>query len=363
MNLDRLPAPSPPAETATRAAGLAFAQVRHAYDRQEVLKGIDLEIAAGEIVCLLGPSGCGKTTMLRLAAGLEVLQHGTISVAGEAYSTPAETRPPESRRVGLMFQDFALFPHLSVLDNVAFGLRGVPAATRRRIALGLLERVGLGRTASAYPHVLSGGEQQRVALARALAPNPVIMLLDEPFSGLDARLRDQVRDDTLTLLKEQGVATLLVTHDAEEALFMADRIALMADGRLIQVGSAEALYFRPINGFAAGFFGELNRLQGVVSNGAVQTPVGHIPCAGLPDGRTVDVLIRLEAFSPAGSGDRAAIEGRVAAVRFLGAITQLDVRLGGQASIRARLRAVHAPSVGQSVRLALDPRYAFVFPS
>ena len=343
------------------AGGLSLAGVAHAYGRNLVLDAVELAVGPGEIVCLLGPSGCGKTTLVRLAAGLEVLQQGTISVAGCVVSSPSETVPPEGRRVGLMFQDFALFPHLTVVDNVAFGLRDLPAATRRQTAVTLLERVGLAGLASAYPHVLSGGEQQRVALVRALAPRPQVMLLDEPFSGLDARLRDQVRDQTLSILKEQGVATLLVTHDAEEALFMADRVALMAEGRLVQVGSAEDLYFQPASSFVAGFFSELNRLEGVSAGGAVETPLGSMPCHGVPDGRSVVVLARLDGFRlvdpPRG------VPARIEAVRFLGPVSLVQARFAQGAVIRARLRPDRGLNIGETVCLGLDPRYAFVFPS
>ena len=343
------------------AAGLVLADIHHAFGRNAVLKGVDLTVAPGEIVCLLGPSGCGKTTLLRLAAGLETLQQGRIALSGRLVSTPAETLPPEDRRVGLMFQDFALFPHLTVLDNVAFGLRGHSAEIKRQTARALLQRVGLAGVAGTYPHHRSGGEQQRVALVRALAPQPQVMLLDEPFSGLDTRLRDQVRDQTLAILKEQGVATLLVTHDAEEALLMADRIALMEAGRLSQAGPAEELYFRPHSPFVAGFFGELNRLEGKASNGSVDTPFGRLPCPGIADGRGVQILIRLEGFRATGSDQ--GVPTRIERVRFLGPINLVEVRLGQGTRFRARLRPGQALNVGQTLWLTLDPRDAFVFPS
>ena len=194
-----------------------------------VLQDLSLAVGEGEVVCLVGPSGCGKSTVLRLAAGLETLQRGRVSMRGEVVGDPAARVgvPPERRPVGLVVQDFALFPHLTVGGNVAFGLSQRPVTDRDRRVREVLRQVGMEGYVDAYPHALSGGQQQRVALARALAPEPSILLLDEPFSGLDERLREQVRDDTLRLLRRNGTAALLVTHDPEEALFMADRIYLM----------------------------------------------------------------------------------------------------------------------------------------
>ncbi|MEX0871467.1 MAG: ABC transporter ATP-binding protein, partial [Aquisalimonadaceae bacterium] len=196
--------------------------ISHRFASVTAVDAIDLDVHPHEVVCLLGPSGCGKTTLLRIAAGLEPLQQGQVSIGGKPVATPA-TRgiPPEQRNVGLVFQDSALFPHLTVLENVAFGLHRLHASQRRGIAMGLLEQLNMHAFGDSYPHMLSGGQQQRVALARALAPEPRLMLLDEPFSSLDARLRDQIRDDTLHVLKRSGTGTLLVTHDPEEAMFMA----------------------------------------------------------------------------------------------------------------------------------------------
>ncbi len=193
--------------------GLHMHGVNHAYGIHRVLNNAALLVPAGELVCLLGPSGCGKTTLLRLAAGLEKLQEGTISINGEIVAEPGRHVPPEHRGIGLMFQDYALFPHMNVVDNVTFGLKGAPAAEARRRAMDMLEQVGMTAHAAKYPHMLSGGQQQRVALARALAPGPKLLLLDEPFSGLDTNMRARIREETLAVLRRSGVATLMVTHD------------------------------------------------------------------------------------------------------------------------------------------------------
>jgi len=232
--------------------GLAFDDVSHAFGPLKAVDGMTLEVERGELVCLLGPSGCGKTTALRVAAGLEHLQQGRVRVNGRTVAEPGRELAPEARGVGLVFQDFALFPHLSVRDNVAFGLRGLDAAERRRRVDRVLAQVDMVEQSGSWPHTLSGGQQQRIALARALAPRPRVMLLDEPFSGLDSSLRNLIRDQTLHVLKESGAATLMVTHDPEEAMFMADRIALMRGGRLVQVGRPTELYFSPADAFVAG---------------------------------------------------------------------------------------------------------------
>ena len=225
------------------------------------------------MVSLLGPSGCGKTTLLRLAAGLEKPRAGCIRLDGQLLSDSQVTIPPEQRGIGYMFQDYALFPHLTVLQNVTFGLSNRGSGSTRR-GLDVLEQVGIENAADLYPHELSGGQQQRVALARALAPNPAVILLDEPYAGLDSRLRERIRDEMLHVLKAANAVALMVTHDAEEAMFMSDRIVVLRDGKVVQSGRPVNLYCQPNSAFVAEFFGEVNRVDGVVANKKVSTPLG-----------------------------------------------------------------------------------------
>ena len=215
---------------------LSIEGVSHAYGAVQALNTIDLHVAPGEVVCLLGPSGCGKSTLLRLAAGLEPLQQGQVKLAGQVVADARGSLPPERRRVGMVFQDFALFPHLTVSQNIAFGLTDLSTADQQDRARQWGERIGMAEFLDAFPHTLSGGQQQRVALARALAPGPRLVLMDEPFSGLDVTLRDRLRDTTLALLKETGVATVLVTHDPDEAMRMADRIGVRRSGQVSRRG-------------------------------------------------------------------------------------------------------------------------------
>jgi len=349
--------------------GLRFAGVSHRYGRAPVLRAVDLTIARGEIVCLLGPSGCGKTTSLRVAAGLEPIQEGRVEIAGREVARPGFSVPPERRRVGLMFQDYALFPHLRVIDNVAFGVRDGDRAAKRRAAMDLLARLGVEGHAKDFPHVLSGGEQQRVALARALAPHPVVMLLDEPFSGLDRRLRDRVRNDTLDVLRELSVATLLVTHDAEEAMLMADRIALMRTGAIVQSGTAAELYARPQSAFAASFFGEVNIIEGTARGGIVDTPVGVLK-APFQDGCRVKVFVRPEALHLEEALDHKAdkdagrVEAEIIESHLIGPTCLVRLKLDAVPELLiARSDTGALWKAGIRVRIRLDPARSFVFPA
>ena len=244
------------------------------FDGRDVVRDVSFTVRAGEVMCLLGPSGCGKSTTLRVIAGIERQVSGAVRADGATLSDDKIHLPPEARGVGLIFQDFALFPHLSVGQNVAFGLKASRPDVARRVGE-LLERVDLAGYADKAPHMLSGGEQQRVALARALAPRPRIMLMDEPFSGLDNRLRDGIRDETLQLLKEEGTAVVLVTHEPEEAMRMADQIALMRDGVIVQKGAPYNIYNAPADKAAAAFFSDVNVIRGTVQGALVDAPLGQ----------------------------------------------------------------------------------------
>ncbi len=255
--------------------------------------GVNLSVAESEFVAILGPSGCGKTTLLRLIAGFERPDTGGIEIAGQPVAGPRRSVPPEGRRIGMVFQESALFPHLDVGGNIGFGL---PRRRRSERVAELVALVGLAGLQRRMPHELSGGQQQRVALARALAPDPALILLDEPFSSLDATLRSQLRGEVRAILRAAGATTLFVTHDQGEALELSDRIAVMRAGRIEQLSTPDELYLRPVNRFVAGFVGEANLLPGEVRHGEVQTIVGRFRATNgaLADGTRAEVLLRPE---------------------------------------------------------------------
>jgi iron(III) transport system ATP-binding protein len=261
------------------------------YGTVAAVDGASLCVERGEVVALLGPSGCGKTTLLRLVAGFERPDTGTIEVAGRPVSGSGRWVPPEQRRVGMVFQDYALFPHLTVSENVGFGL---PRRARGSRVPELLSIVGLDALGARYPHELSGGQQQRVALARALAPAPELVLLDEPWSNVDPFLRDSLRLEVAEIIRPLGVTVVLVTHDREEAFSLADRIALMRDGKVVQEGTSEDLYFSPVSRWAAEFVGAANVLTGRIVGGLVETSVGAFPANGASARESAQILLRPE---------------------------------------------------------------------
>jgi iron(III) transport system ATP-binding protein len=349
------------ARASPRAATLAVEDLRQVYGSRVAVDGVRWRAEAGEIVCLLGHSGCGKTTLLRLIAGIEAPAAGRILIDDQVVSDAGRFVPAEQRRVGLVFQDYALFPNLSVLANVTFGLRDGSRTEREAIAHGLLQRVGLDALAAHYPHTLSGGEQQRVALARALAPQPRLLLMDEPFSNLDRRLRDRVRDDTMALLRESGTTAVIVTHDPEEALRIADRIVLMHGGRVEQNGCPEALYRRPATLFAARFFSELNEIPGVCRGDSVETPLGRFAAPGLADGARATVCLRPQDLRLGDTGPTATVVER----RFLGDAEELRLRVAGLESMLTLRHLGDMPdlAVGQTAHLDLRRDDALVFPT
>lgn len=256
---------------------------------------ISFTLSDGEILALVGPSGCGKTTTLRLIAGLERPESGSIRIKGRLVAGPEGFIPPERRGVGMVFQDHALFPHMTVFENVKFGLKGQPAALARGTTCDMLKLVGLESFEKRYPHQLSGGERQRVALARALAPRPVLVLMDEPFSSLDADMRLEVREQVRGILKAMSATAVFVTHDQEEALFMGDRLAVFKDGHLEQVGTPEDIFHASATHFVAEFMGDSDFMPGHVTAQGIQTEMGLLPQrVSLPVGATVQVAMRAD---------------------------------------------------------------------
>jgi iron(III) transport system ATP-binding protein len=344
------------------AARLTFDTVRKQYGDRAALAGLSLDIAPGEIVCLLGPSGCGKTTLLRIAAGIERPTGGRVLISDREVASDTQFVPPEKRGVGLMFQDFALFPHLTILDNVAFGLKALPREDARREALRMLSRVGLARYGDQYPHILSGGQQQRVALARAIVPRPAVMLMDEPFSGLDVQLRERLQEETIGLLRETRATCLIVTHAPAEAIRLGDRIAVMRSGRLIQAGKAEALYRNPADLFVARLFSEINEIPLSVEGGALRTPIGTFAVPGLDEGDAAILCIRRRSIrvGPAGKG----LPGRVLQARFQGDLAVLEIAAQGfERPLHTLVRESEVPESGREVGLTVDPESVLVFPA
>ncbi len=352
--------------------GLTVEGLTRRFGGRDVVSDVSLRVLPGQVTCLLGPSGCGKSTTLRMIAGVDRPDAGRVLVDGALLSGGDVNVPPEQRRIGLIFQDFALFPHLTVAQNVAFGLGGSKADKMAR-ATEMLKRVHLDGFLDAYPHELSGGEQQRVALARAIAPKPRVMLMDEPFSGLDNRLRDGIRDETLDILKEEGTAVVLVTHEPEEAMRMADEIALMRHGKVVQQGAPYNVYNAPVDRMAAAFFSDINVIRGTVQGALTDTPFGAFLAPGVPDGTEVEIVIRPQHlridFDRDGRGphptpeDGTPARGTVVRSRYMGHESLVEFRMDHDGSmLKASVPSVFLPKPGTALWLMIRRGKCFVFP-
>ncbi|MDE0225808.1 MAG: ABC transporter ATP-binding protein [Gammaproteobacteria bacterium] len=341
---------------------LEFRGVSHRFGGDEVLKRVTFTAEPGEITCLLGASGSGKSTLLRLAAGLERIQAGEIRLDGDVLSGSGTATAPEHRPVGLVFQEQVLFPHKTALENVAYGLHELNPPQRRTVAQSNLDAVGLGEFSARYPDTLSGGQQQRVALARALAPAPRVMLLDEPFANVDATLRRALREDARRALRNSGGITVIVTHDPEEALELADRIAVMDHGRIVQVETPDEVWHRPAGRAVAGLFGQAQHLEGTAETGCVTTAFGRLdwPCEETVPGDTVDVLVRPNAVALERVSEPSAADGRVEDIRFLGDRYLVLVQSNGE-TLRASIEDRDGIRVGDPVTVKLDRSGTFVY--
>ena len=322
-----------------------------AFGPVKAVRELNLEIERGELMAVLGPSGCGKTTLLRVIAGFEQPDAGCVVVSDEVVAGPGRIVPPEKRRVGMVFQDYALFPHLSVEGNVAFGLSNRPREERDALTRRTLELVGLQHKARTNVHELSGGERQRVALARALAPEPELVLLDEPFSSLDATLRGGLRREVELILRDAEATALLVTHDQEEALSLADRVAVMRDGQIVQVGPPVEVYGEPATRWAAQFVGEVNVLSGVARGGGVETDLGVFDLRA-PASGSVQVAVRPEQLELRADGNGNA---EVVAREFRGHDVLYRLRHEGGKTLLVQLPSLQLHDVGDSVFVGPAP--------
>ncbi|MEZ4506803.1 MAG: ABC transporter ATP-binding protein [Thermomicrobiales bacterium] len=328
---------------------LACTRVAKRFGLVQAVDGVDFEVAEGDIPASLGPSGCGKTTALRMVAGFEDPDRGSIAIDDVVVADDTRSLPPERRNVGMVFQDGALFPHLSVAKNVGFGIRNGPKDALVEDALRL---VGLEGAGSRMPHQLSGGQQQRVALARALAPKPSLLLLDEPFSSLDAALRRRLQSDVREIILQTGVTALLVTHDQEEALSMADRVAVMWEGRILQIASPDELYLRPVSRRVAEFVGEAQFLPGSSEGRVVTCALGRLPSVNSASG-PVDVMVRPEILRLAPSSQSEGVTALVRARAFFGHDQMLDCLLSDGTVIHARTNAYAGFQPGEEVRITV----------
>ncbi|OWY39987.1 ABC transporter ATP-binding protein [Xenophilus sp. AP218F] len=341
---------------------LKFDQVHQGYGRQAVLQGMSFGLERGEIACLLGSSGCGKTTALRCIAGFEAISGGEIRLDGEVLSGIRRHKPAHQRRIGMVFQDYALFPHLDVAGNVAFGLRDLSAADRKRRVVEVLELVGLSEWVERFPHQLSGGQQQRVALARALAPRPSLLLLDEPFSNLDVALRERLSREVRDILKSQGTTAVMVTHDQNEAFAIADRVGVMQGGRLLQWDTPYRLYHEPATRFVADFIGQGAFARGkVVSPRCVALEIGEF-CGIVPlqfeVGDEVDVLLRPDDVV---HDDASPVQAEVLAKVFRGAEFHYTLGLPSGQRLLAQVASHHDHAVGESIGIRLELEHLLAF--
>jgi len=342
---------------------LEVEDLRHAYGDQEVVRDLSFSLARGAIGCLLGPSGCGKTTVLRCIAGFEGIREGEIRIAGRIVSGAGMMVPPEKRRIGMVFQDYALFPHLTVAENIAFGLHALPPAERNARAAEMAELVGLSGVLDKYPHEISGGQQQRVALARALAPRPELLLLDEPFSNLDVDLRERLSLEVRDIIKASGATAVLVTHDQQEAFAMADEIGILHDGHIQQWDSPYNLYHRPANRFVADFVGQgvflpakaLNGRQLQIELGVLQGDVATENRQGIDN---LEVLLRPDDVV---HDDAAPTQAEVVHKAFRGAEILYTLRLGSGRKVLALVPSHHNHALGEKIGIRLDVDHVVAF--
>jgi iron(III) transport system ATP-binding protein len=339
------------------------------YGKHTVVDGVDFHLESGQIACLLGPSGCGKTTLLRCIAGFEEISAGEIRLHGAVVSAAGYRLPPEKRRIGMVFQDYALFPHLTVEQNVAFGLGRKHQEESHLRVRQLLATVGLAGQGDKFPHELSGGQQQRVALARALAPRPELILLDEPFSNLDVGLRERLSLEVREILKREGSTAILVTHDQNEAFAMADEIGVMHGGRIQQWDAPYNLYHRPANRFVADFIGQGVLLPGTVAAGTnVEMELGNLvsdipvecseTCTDCHDGCAVDVLLRPDDVV---HDDRSPLQAEVLHKAFRGADILYTLRLGSGAQVLSLVPSHHNHAIGEKIGIRLDADHVIAF--
>ena len=347
---------------------LSIKNIDFSYKTKKVINSISLEISQGEITCLLGPSGCGKTTLLQLIAGLEAIDKGTIKIDGKIISDK-RTRlhvAPEKRETGIMFQDYALFPHLSVEENIFFGVQN-PTEKQKSHNYSLISMAKINEFKERFPHNLSGGQQQRIALIRALSRKPKIILLDEPFSGLDISLRSEIRDETISILKSLDVTTIIVTHDPQEALQTADQVHIMKDGRIEQSGSPREIYQFPANDFIARFIGETNILSGIILEPGydeVMTNIGSIPCLSMRNldfGTDAFISIRPESFA---LDDQGEFEARTEKIQYAGTHLLIEVTLLNEIGRGQQLKIHTHPnarvSIGEIIRFRIVPDFVTV---